>query len=819
MIRFIRWCLISGALLITVLDIAGSAVFPDTPYTGIRHNNLEFRQFEEDSPNTGLPLERGDRILAVDGMPARNINHFRYLTESVDPGTVQSYTFARGDSVFDAEVRSEQQPMRRINNRIIQSLTAFTFVFLSLIVIFRRPDILGILFTVNCLIIAFMLTIRPVTGVQFLHLAGELVYDFLLVFFPAFFLHFFMIFPGKEIESGSRRSMIRKVLYLPPAVLFIALFAAAMMQYSVGISPDLLLLLNGITSIYWLLYIIASVVFFIRTYITSDKIQRGKFRIAAVGLVIGVMPLLAIMLLHQFLPDVQIPQEHIAVIFLSFISASFALAILRYDAFDIRFVFRTGIVLVLAPTILSAVIYVLSEFTGVRLSGMLDAKFYAFFILSVAVLVTALSPAGASMHRIADVFLQRDRRLFREQVIDFSRRIHSLVSTDEIASFVASALRDFFDARCVHVFLGSGGSYVVSGGSPDDSGLPLTSLARGAGLVGVAGSRKLPLMIEYYDVIWINSNLDRTSREFLSLSGAAVIVPLVEQEELLGFILLGRKHSGKPYTAADAEILELLGERTAASVKSSMLYRVSMEKERLEEEVHLASEIQRRLLPSSPPPLEGASLLGGIRTSREVGGDFFDYLGLAPGVVGIAVADVSGKGVPASILMTTLQAAFRAEASAERSPAQVLRALNRTLYERSDECRFATFFYAVYDDSSRIIRYCNGGAFPPIVLRADGTLTRLLQGGTLIGVDPDTGYQEGIFKLRRGDLLVIYTDGFIDQENASGEYFGEERILTFLRQHRELPVESLLDSLFETVLGFGAGAIKDDMTLVILGIL
>ncbi|MDD3642135.1 MAG: SpoIIE family protein phosphatase [Candidatus Krumholzibacteria bacterium] len=819
MIRFIRWCLICGALLITVLDIAGGLAFPDSAFTGIRHSNLVFREFKRDSPNAGIPLERGDRILAVDGRAARNINHFRFLVESADSGAVQTYVFARGDSLFEAGIKSVPQPMRNIHRRITLSLTAFTFIFLGMTVLLRRPDILGQLFTVNCLVIAFLLTTRPVTDVEFLHLAGELVYDFLTVFFPAFFLHFFLLFPGKEIESGTRRSRIRTVLYLPPAILFIALFGAAMMSYSVGVRPAVLQVLNGVTSIYWLLYVIGSVVLFVRTYVTSDRIQRGKFRIAAVGLVIGVLPFLTVMLLRQFLPSVRIQEEHVSVIFLSFISASFALAILRYDAFDMRFVYRTGVAFVIATAILAATIYIFSGTVVDRIPGVLDARLYSLFFLAAAVFFAALSPTGDSLRRIADRLLGRNRELFREQVMDFSRRIHSLKATDEIASFVSSALREFFDARSVHVFLGGAGSFVVCGGSPERGGLPLTSLAAGADLVTMAQSRTLPMMIEYYDGIWISSNLDRTSREFLSLSGAAVIVPLVEQGELLGFILLGRKRSGKPYTASDAELLELLGERSAASVRSSMLYRVSAEKERLEEEVHLASEIQRRLLPSAPPRLAGAELLGDMRTSREVGGDFFDYLELAPGVVGIAVADVSGKGVPASILMTTLQAAFRAEVSVERSPAQVLQSLNRTLYDRSDECRFATFFYAIYDDRTRIMRYCNGGAFPPIVLRDDGMLMRLLCGGTLIGVDPDTGYREGIFKMRPGDLLVIYTDGFIDQENSSGEYFGEERILSFLRLHRNLSVSALFDKLFETVLGFGAGSIKDDMTLVALRIL
>ena len=137
--------------------------------------------------------------------------------------------------------------------------------------------------------------------------------------------------------------------------------------------------------------------------------------------------------------------------------------------------------------------------------------------------------------------------------------------------------------------------------------------------------------------------------------------PLIEQQELFGFILLGRKKTGKPYTKPDSEILELLGERSAVALKSIELYRDSIEKEKLEEEIHLASEIQRRLLPPAPPPLRNATLLAMLKNSREVGGDLYDFVEFSPGKIGIAVSDVSGKGIPASMLMTTLQASFRAE--------------------------------------------------------------------------------------------------------------------------------------------------------------
>jgi sigma-B regulation protein RsbU (phosphoserine phosphatase) len=279
---------------------------------------------------------------------------------------------------------------------------------------------------------------------------------------------------------------------------------------------------------------------------------------------------------------------------------------------------------------------------------------------------------------------------------------------------------------------------------------------------------------------------------------------------------VGRKGSGKPYSRPDSEIFELLGERSAVALMNVKLCRDSIEKEKLEEELHLASEIQSRLLPASPPPLAASALWGGIRTSREVGGDFYDFLELDEGKIGIAVADVSGKGIPAALLMTTIQASLRVDGPKSDSPAAVITSLNASLYERSDAEKFATLFYAVYEDASGIIRYSNAGSYPPFIISPGGRVNRLQRGGILIGVERDSAYKEGVLKLKDGDMLVIYTDGIIDQENPGGEPFGERRLMEFFANSEQQSINALTERLFATLLAFGQNSLKDDMTVVLL---
>ncbi|MEN8210042.1 MAG: hypothetical protein ABFR50_12410, partial [Candidatus Fermentibacteria bacterium] len=359
------------------------------------------------------------------------------------------------------------------------SLTAFTFIFLGLVVILRRPDQLGFLFTMNCLTIAFLFTMRPVTRVPFFHLAGELVYDFLMVFFPAFFLHFFMIFPGKEITSGSRRYLIRKTLYIPPTLIFLALFVMAMLRYSSGIERGLVLALNGVTSIYWLLYMLACVFFFVRTYLTSGRIQKVKFRIVAIGLTLGILPMLLIMVSRFFLPGVEVPHEHSAVLFLSFISASFAYAILRHDAFDMRFVFRAGLFFVLVLAVLAATLFIGGGFVGENYFVFLPARYYFIAFLAVVLVIAIFVPARTSLLGMIDRIFNTNRKVFREKVIEFSRSIQSHGTLEQMTEFVTCTLRDLFDARYALLFLGDGGrNFVIAGSCPAGTGVPLASLPR-----------------------------------------------------------------------------------------------------------------------------------------------------------------------------------------------------------------------------------------------------------------------------------------------------------------------------------------------------
>ncbi len=816
-IRTIRIGLLAAAVLITVLEITGIKEFSTSPYTGILHHNLVIERLEELSPNRNLPLKRLDRIIAVDGYVLRNLNHFRYLTYSNTDLKVQVYRIENADSVFEVAVASTRQPEERLYRKLSRMIVGFTFIFVGMIVILKRPDILGILFTIICTIIAFILLERPVFSSPFLHIAGELIYDFMFIFYPAFFLHFSFLFPGKEIIRGTRRSRAINLMYYPPGVLFFAIFIMTLLNYTIGIQHRIVFIFENFIMIFWAVYMLTCLVVFIRTYTTSSRVQRIRFRLVFFGVILGIIPMLVVMLMRQFQPAIHVPYDHSSILFLSFISVSFAYAILKHGVFDLGIVLRKGLVFVILTFLVIAAYYLVVNVLGERYGLFRRLNRSIVTGAAVVLLVFAFSPAIATTQRLVDRVFYKDGKIFRGRFLDFSRKIQFVLDIEELSSFLTREMIDLFDVEHVHLFLKDrSGTYILRRSFPEDTKLPLTSFSPDISVIKLIRKERLPLMLEFFDRLWIKNKLDRISLELISISNASVIAPLIEQEELFGFILIGRKRSGKPYTPADAEVLELMGERGAAALRNIDLYHDSLEKKKLEEEIHLASEIQQRLLPGSPPTLKTAKILGDIRTTWEVGGDLYDFVELAPGKVGMAVADVSGKGIPASLLMTTLQASFRSEASNDRSPGEVLKVLNDVLYKRSAISKFATFFYATFEEETEILHYSNGGSFPPFVLHSDGSIVRLRRGGPLLGVEKDAFFNEGLVKLKTDDLVIIYTDGFIDQENEAREPYGEKRLIDFFRNNSRLSLESMIEKLFATLIAFGQDNLKDDMTIVLL---
>ena len=258
------------------------------------------------------------------------------------------------------------------------------------------------------------------------------------------------------------------------------------------------------------------------------------------------------------------------------------------------------------------------------------------------------------------------------------------------------------------------------------------------------------------------------------------------------------------------------------------LLSVEKEKERLQTEIEIAREVQTQLYPKEAPPSCGLKLTVRCDPARMVSGDYYDYETMANGKLAFAIGDVAGKGISAALLMATLQAALRAQLSQyhptrenecsylpELDTANLVSQLNQQLFAHTSAEKYATFFFALFDDKSRSLTYTNAGHLSPLLFR-NGDVVSLDSNGTVVGAFPFAKYDESCLNIDRGDLLVCYTDGITEPENAYGEMFGEQRLIDLVQKHVHLDDEEIVQNVLEAVRSWtGSPELHDDMTLLL----
>jgi serine phosphatase RsbU (regulator of sigma subunit) len=299
------------------------------------------------------------------------------------------------------------------------------------------------------------------------------------------------------------------------------------------------------------------------------------------------------------------------------------------------------------------------------------------------------------------------------------------------------------------------------------------------------------------------------------------LVPILGRDgRLVGLVVLGQRLSEEPYSREDKQLLAAVASQAGVALESIRLGEKIAERieadRRVAQEMEYAKQVQAKLFPQKLPPLRTMEYTGRCIQARQVGGDYYDFLNLGFGHLGFVLADVAGKGISGALLMANLQANLRSQcALALQDLPGLLKSVNQLFYENTDDHSYATLFFGDYDDSTRRLRYVNCGHLPPLLLRTNGGVERLMPTATVLGLFEKWECTVAEVQISRGDILTLYTDGVTEAPSAAGEDFGECRLLETLKSHSHLPVGSILQSVVEAVEQFSGGQQYDDVTLVI----
>jgi serine phosphatase RsbU (regulator of sigma subunit) len=313
----------------------------------------------------------------------------------------------------------------------------------------------------------------------------------------------------------------------------------------------------------------------------------------------------------------------------------------------------------------------------------------------------------------------------------------------------------------------------------------------------------------------------------LAAGGVRLAVPLRTRAEILGVLLLGDPRHRAGFSAHEKQVLRAGADQFALMIENARLTDRIVEQETLRRDIALASDVQRRLLPDAPPRVDGADFAATSVPARRIGGDYYDFVELGDRRIGIALADVSGKGVAAALIMSVVQASLRIISSeGDVPPPRLVARMNEFVYRSTSASKYATFFYAELDGGCRQLRYVNAGHNAPFLLRAAAgrstesglpEIEQLSVGGTVVGMFPEVRYDEATVDLGRGDVLLVFTDGVPEAHNAENEEFGEERLLQLLRQTAHLSANEISARISAEMKNWiGDAEQYDDLTSIVM---
>jgi len=341
-------------------------------------------------------------------------------------------------------------------------------------------------------------------------------------------------------------------------------------------------------------------------------------------------------------------------------------------------------------------------------------------------------------------------------------------------------------------------------------------LKMGQGIAGTVAEEGEPLLLEdaYTHPKFHRAHDDATGYRTKSM----ITVPLKVGNRVTGVAQVINRLDGKPFDQDDLELFLALAGLAAIALENARMHQTLLEKQRLVKDMEFARTVQESFLPQTAPEMQSYRFSAHYTPALEVGGDFYDFIRLDRDRTGIVIGDVSGKGVPAALFMAKLGSDMRTLAFTEADPAAALAKLNDLLVERSRRGMFATLLYLVLDTASGSLTMCNAGHLPPVIKKADGTVTRLpAAGGAPLGIMPGMQFGRETVTLERGDTAVLYTDGIIEAMNAREELYGFDRFEALLRRSPSEP-DKLKSSIVDDVNRFtGLSPQHDDMTLVCFG--
>ncbi|MBM3325089.1 MAG: hypothetical protein FJY66_05415, partial [Calditrichaeota bacterium] len=601
------------------------------------------------------------------------------------------------------------------------------------------------------------------------------------------------------------------ICYLPTALFTVVYLIAQAVRVQLDIGIVWLVLIS-------LQVFAGAILLAVRRARSEDRLERRQMKLVlwGTGAGLGLLFLLICIALIFQSWFVESPTRALLMINIAFIGlllspTSFAYAFGRYRLLEVEGKLRRGTRYALATGFLLALVIAVGFLLSVFLRSQLGESG-----TNVAMFLTVVAALGVlPLTRHAQSFLERkfypERQRLRQMILDFLEQVIALPDRQSFWIQLEEKLRNGLMVDGVY-------PVVFSGAEKERLLLrdcEWTPFDTRSALVRTLELDRRPMMVdEALSAGAVCPTVEETS--WLKIHRIAVIVPLLTHGQLLGFLALGMKTEREDYAGEELRILNSLASQVAIASENIRLVEENVEKQRLEEQLQIARRIQRGFLPGDLPPTPGLALAARSRFCLEVAGDYYDVIPLENGETVLAVADVSGKGAGAALLMANLQASLRTAVGVSIGLADIVGRINNLIFQNTPIEEYITFFVGIFHPDSRRLTFVNAGHNPPLLLRRSGSIEYLREGGLILGMAPNLPYAQTTVQLAPGELLLMYTDGFSEAMNSTEEEFGEERLKSLFKKYCDLSPQQMLERMEAELVAFRESDVfEDDSTLLI----
>ncbi len=807
---------IFGILALTVATLSIADMFFQKPYDGItsrpRNNQLLISNVAPNSPAWAAGLHPGDVILGIAHQIVQYPADAGNVLMHQKIGQTVPYLIKRGSQIFTVSLTLGKYRLAGVSYYYFATIGFIFFLVGLLVFLFKSEDPSAILFfLMSTMFFLFLVcSLRPHSYYWvdwFVHTAGT----FSLFLMPAFFLHFFLIFP-RPLSFVKKNPAILWALYGLPAIFFLPNFLALFMHgihslASVGTAPSWGLLA---------LYFLAGLFIFARSFLKSnDPHDRRKLRVILGGLLFGLIPFLFFgVILGSFFGNTRYLLA--GVIPMVLVPVSFAYAIIRFQLMDIDIWLNKGVVYSITTFVISLFYVVLiASLDSLTASTKLAHSPVLPFVLAL-IIVYLFNPLRDRVQNLVDRTFFKEHYDYRKTMGELSDAIISMLRLNELLPFLTQQLKEILGASRVSIAVRNeaGNRFHIFPKTPetDKAVFPKDSI-----LISHLRQTQKPVA---KSALGVSVSEQKISGELQRL-GYELVVPLLYEGELMGSLNLGPRTTGEPFTGEDIQLLKTLANQTAVAVENALLHQRLTHQAELTRDLKIASDMQNHLLPKKYPSVPGVEILSTTLPAQEVGGDFYDFIEI-PGhthQMAVSIGDVSAKSISGAIAMVAAKEIIHSEARDHARPSLVLKESSLRLSGLLEKNAFVTLFYGLLDMKKRLLSYACAGHPLPVLIRTQGHIFPLEKTQVRFPLGPLQPhiYDEKQVQLQPGDVICLYTDGLVEAMNANGQWFGEERLLSTLARVPTDDLKSLKETLLGQIFDFSGNADQnDDITLVLI---